>query len=705
MYTGTLPHSPITRARVHTCGHCLLQSPTQAIGKAVFKNKNLLINFSLNTYPPEGPKHSTRDKSGTSGAPQSHKSGPAGATQPHRSGPMPWKQPTSTSPQPEPPQRPTLDTEVSLRVHLAAAELSSAGAVMSVWVRLGLFVDTVKGQKEHAGLLNGVFGVSNIAFVGTALLPGNETETDSPHNATERTRKTKTYPCLNALTLSVENMVVQHSHIPRGCIALTHSHILTPYPTASIKYHSNPILILDVSDLNLEIKDHWAWRTSVGATSAIANSAQRFFARGVDLDIDSNYIYVIMSKETLPSFANVAKKIQRLMQEQVSRFAGTKGAGARKDAMLSELHMPSSLAKAKDKVNALLPLLNGTVSIGGEEILVACFWHSFMDPSWALFHLRAYEMNLVQRMNGKFANRRCDITLGDPGAYSLSVRQMYGPVGTAKVYNLDIEEWIDRVVEAQSTHRIIHAGQMHMRLRSHHNLMSPIIQVKMVTEFPDSIEVSVDVSMYLWIKQLVNLYIDEAKQRRMDRHPTTGDRRESENSLYEDAVNVSTGTGLDPLGIDDLYLSPLGQHRVSKFDTTPIDSDAEPPTEDTVNGDATASDVINAEPVDGNGNVQQSELEATDTHDDKMLYETLQFVLNPELTIASYRGSNFAPPDIEWLLSKLGFKNSRLTIPKEIHEILVDNLVKILNLYASQTSDHEVLVVMRDDTNPSGTAQ
>jgi hypothetical protein len=41
---------------------------------------------------------------------------------------------------------------------------------------------------------------------------------------------------------------------------------------------------------------------------------------------------------------------------------------------------------------------------------------------------------------------------------------------------------------------------------------------------------------------------------------------------------------------------------------------------------------------------------------------------------------NIAPPDVAWLLDKLGFTNARHTIPKVLHEGVAQTMDKILGM-------------------------
>eukprot|EP01134_Creolimax_fragrantissima_P001914 CFRG1914T1 len=594
----------------------------QAIGKAILQNKNLLINLSMvTTFPAPLPDKnnishesavgvgagimSEGDGSRGGGIGKSFDAGTTSTTPPCMS-------PSSST---------TADTEMMIRLYLEAAELTS------------------DGSNEYSGLLNGTFGVNQIQLVATTLMPSDVyAQFHSPSSS-----KRPLYPCLNAVVFSVENM------------------------DANVKYHANPILVLDVSELKFSIKDHWTMRATKGMSGFDSNSLME----GVDLDVTSNYAYIIVSKETAPSFTNVIKKIMRLTQEQTERFMGRTNNIMGNDTLTSLHENTVDFAHQVTKFQS--SLFNGRVNFRGNEILVALFWHSFLDPTWAVIHLQNYEVTYLQRMNTKYANRRCDIRLGTPDTYSLSVRRMEGSVASAKAHDRDIEAWIDSVVKAPSMTRIIHAGQMYMCLKSHHNLLSPVIQMKLVTDFPDSIEVSLDVSMYLWLNQLFKLYMDENSRRAKNRHPAgKSEGTQTHNAEY-----------------------PESSHLFGNVKS--LNNNAEPPNSHESGSEAA---IASRESI----SLGTSATRSVNTHsssDDDILnlqYETLQFVLNPELKLPTYRG-NFAPPDIEWILSKLGFVDSRRSIPKAIHEYLINRLYVILRVFANQTANNETVVMSRDRQN------
>lgn len=52
---------------------------------------------------------------------------------------------------------------------------------------------------------------------------------------------------------------------------------------------------------------------------------------------------------------------------------------------------------------------------------------------------------------------------------------------------------------------------------------------------------------------------------------------------------------------------------------------------------------------------------------------------------------NIAPPDIEWILDKLGFTNARHTIPKVLHEGLMQPLEHIMGTWTQDGKVEHVL--------------
>lgn len=108
------------------------------------------------------------------------------------------------------------------------------------------------------------------------------------------------FVCIHSDTCHVRNIIAL---IPFSCFSLNvglHL-VICIYGTANLKYHANPILVMDVDRLFASASDEWAY---------VPDDACSPYIRA-NMGLFNNYAYVVVSKETVPSFVFLGKKVNQ----------------------------------------------------------------------------------------------------------------------------------------------------------------------------------------------------------------------------------------------------------------------------------------------------------------------------------------------------------------------------------------------------------
>lgn len=77
--------------------------------------------------------------------------------------------------------------------------------------------------------------------------------------------------------------------------------------TANIKYHANPILVLDVDRLYTTLRNVWVRNDLLDESPSITNEQSPLMR--LTMEVHNNFTYVVVSKETVPSFLFLGNKV------------------------------------------------------------------------------------------------------------------------------------------------------------------------------------------------------------------------------------------------------------------------------------------------------------------------------------------------------------------------------------------------------------
>eukprot|EP01135_Chromosphaera_perkinsii_P009938 Nk52_evm31s1967 gene=Nk52_evmTU31s1967 len=503
-------------------------------------------------------------------------------------------------------------------------------------------IDAIKLDSEK-GLVNGDICAYDIGFIGTRESKGKPLGDDKI--------------CSSSYTL---------------WLGVVRSHI---------KYHLGTILVCDISRINVNVNN-------VAFVSKMS---------GVDckwtlyVKVHAHHGKFIISRESVSSFKTIFKRLSRLANEQQTKISGLSSfKSTKKRPDLSKKMISQTQKEGNSKA-----LIDGEIFISGDNVSFAAFPSNFTDSDWVFFAVKAFKVHFTQEVDHerKKADRKVVISMGYGAEEKASImlKKMSSTeksiIAREKMAGVD---WLSFVSKAPNESDIFRFPPLTMTFEGEElfELDPAKVACKFVTVFESSIGVSLDVSLYFFLRDTVKGFV-----------------KETENQQYSRMVGGQANAGLKKLGsaFKEYSIAPSSVENKKKKaaseaaaamlrlaeiggSNTSLDS---PEAElDSFEIDSLAGEKMgltksqSRRPVVGEKSTLSREASGGLAIEKEREFHCDVFVLQPELKLVSYAG-NFTPPDLEWILLKLGFKNARSTIPRWLHIIAIDALEDTLDSVSS----------------------
>ncbi|EDQ90241.1 uncharacterized protein MONBRDRAFT_7332 [Monosiga brevicollis MX1] len=152
---------------------------------------------------------------------------------------------------------------------------------------------------------------------------------------------------------------------------------------ARMFYHHPLVAVVDIAKLRAVASD--IYHPVLGETSLRQDAHCR---------IDSEHLRLYMSQDTLPAFVSLGQWLQDTLEQQRQQFA----------EVLEKTDLVEGLSDEADGQGQALfdnglpivPCINGTVHVAGDELLVVCFGNSFLDRDMLQVGIKDYVYTFKQ---------------------------------------------------------------------------------------------------------------------------------------------------------------------------------------------------------------------------------------------------------------------------------------------------------------------
>eukprot|EP00127_Corallochytrium_limacisporum_P007496 Clim_evm18s253 gene=Clim_evmTU18s253 len=378
------------------------------------------------------------------------------------------------------------------------------------------------------------------------------------------------------------------------------------------------------------------------------------------LIIDTASMDVAVSKATLPSLMALSNEITVLYEEEKHRFETSFAEMFDSGRTTSSPNVfREEESESKSDLGPRPPKFwTAKVLIGGGHFMLAMFQETMSNPVFSNFSALNYRLsfsrNTVATDDGIWIETALRAAVGvdpvenDAGAGgnipSATVRKMecrYPEVLAES--EVPVSDFLRVLQRDVTSTKIFVMPPSHLALRSNSRVHSHRIYIKFNTEFEGPLLVSGDIGLYMFINNLIRLYINANEKEMANRASRKYSRDVGLSPRARDSEPPSPRELPPSKGKGSSGSSPGGSSSTSY---SPMDDGA----------------IGGAHPLTG----------------PPKTYVVESYSLDPKIRLTTLAVGNFTTPDVEWILQKLGFENARESIPKYTHIGVIEILDAIL---------------------------
>ncbi|EGG17318.1 hypothetical protein DFA_08311 [Cavenderia fasciculata] len=251
----------------------------------------------------------------------------------------------------------------------------------------------------------------------------------------------------------------------------------------------------------------------------------------INLDISCSLLQVQLSCETIESIVEIIKRIQEIISDKV-RLAKNylTGRGGIMDRSRVK-KIIDTLDQVED--DTIVPVVIGQIKVKGNNFNLLLFGFSIKDPTWISFTLESYQLVLDQSRKKDETHRQLSILLGQN---HISKMTEQSALQATPLWARD--PFSRRAVETKIVK--IPVASLIMFTTEHQNNN---IEFYYLTEFTDSIAISVNLNLYNDLREIVQTYIQAATNDDKDKEKeksTIKSKNHNQNQNISNNNNVST---------------------------------------------------------------------------------------------------------------------------------------------------------------------
>ncbi|KYQ88378.1 hypothetical protein DLAC_11076 [Tieghemostelium lacteum] len=344
--------------------------------------------------------------------------------------------------------------------------------------------------------------------------------------------------------------------------------------------------------------------------------------RNINFDINFTSLQLQLSCETITSVLEVVKRINETITEKVNIAK----LNFKREPVSTATVISTATKPVKD-----LKLILGQIKVRGSQFRILLFGYSMKDPTWISFNLDSYQLVLDQsRKRNEEIHRQLSILLGQSTISKMAEESASHPQSWAIRDPFTRSSTETKIIKIPVASLIMYSTE---RNRS--------IEYYYLTEFTDSIAISVNLNLYGDLREMIQIYIQVLSDNSNPTTPTTT----SSPVPLSPVTNIHHSTSHS---IQDQHHQSPNDSPLSKS----IDSN-----------------------LNNNSHQQQGLKTRKDIKTGRTFIEK-KFQLSPTLNVLGD-----LTPKISTVFGWLGIKDINYTIPFYTHTGLTDNLEVVLNQF------------------------